>query len=154
MGISYTKTVKIPCRYCQKSYWQGKLSAHEKSCVMNPICVSYCAVCRSPVKQRGAITCSKVCSNKHTPRRPRKIIPSDQTYRKICFEHHEKKCVVCGESNIVAVHHYDHNKKNNCPTNLVPLCPTHHTYVHSSFEHMVKSQIDAYVTEFQKRYRV
>ena len=154
MGVSYIKTVKILCQFCQKSYWQGKLSAHEKSCLLNPVNVSYCALCQSPVKQRGAITCSKVCSNKHTPRRPKNIIPTEQTYRKICFEYHEKKCIICDEPNIVAVHHYDHNKKNNCPTNLVPLCPTHHTYVHSSFAYIVNCQIDVYVTSFRNKYRV
>ena len=53
-------------------------------------------------------------------------------YQTIAFKHHEKKCVVCGFDAIVAVHHYDHNKENNDPKNLIPLCPNHHEMIHHS----------------------
>ena len=153
MGIvSYTKSKKISCQYCKNMYWQGKLIAHEKSCILNPVHIKYCAICHTPVNKRKAMTCSVVCSNKHTPRRPRNLKISDQTYRKICFSFHQKQCIICGEQNIVAVHHYDHNRNNNCPTNLVPMCLTHHQYVHSSFNHMVKDAMDLYVRKFAIRY--
>ncbi len=63
-------------------------------------------------------------------------------YRSICWRHHEKKCIICGESKIVAVHHYDHNHGNNEPSNLIPLCPTHHCYVHSKHRDEVQGKID------------
>lgn len=59
--------------------------------------------------------------------------------------------MICGEDKIVAVHHYDHNHYNNDPANLVPLCPTHHQYVHSRYKDEVKSIIDDYVRKFRGR---
>lgn len=40
-------------------------------------------------------------------------------------------CEVCGYSVIavIQVHHIDGNRKNNQPSNLIPLCPTHHVEV-------------------------
>lgn len=42
-------------------------------------------------------------------------------------------------------HHYDGNKNNNAPENLVPLCPTHHRYWHSRFRYIIKKRIDEYI---------
>ena len=55
-----------------------------------------------------------------------------------------KRSVVCGEDKIVAVHHYDHNHENNDPKNLIPLCPTHHAYVHSRYANEVLPYIEKY----------
>lgn len=63
-------------------------------------------------------------------------------YRKVCFHYHEPICIICGEDKIVAVHHYDENKENFSPENLIPMCPTHHQYVHSNFAHLVEEQIE------------
>lgn len=71
------------------------------------------------------------------------------SYVIICFRYHEKKCVCCDEKNIVEVHHYDNNKKNNKPENLIPLCPTHHKYWHSKFRSLIRSIIDEYVENFK-----
>ena len=71
-------------------------------------------------------------------------------YMKICFRYHERKCVYCGEKNIVEVHHYDGNKENNCPENLIPLCPTHHQYWHSKFRNIIKLTVDEYIMKFLK----
>ena len=69
----------------------------------------------------------------------------------ICFRSHEKKCVCCNEKNIVEVHHYDGNKKNDNPENLIPLCPTHHRYWHSRFRHLVKPKVDKYIKIFEAK---
>jgi len=73
-------------------------------------------------------------------------------YIRICFRYHPKKCVCCNETNIVEVHHYDNNKENNSPENLIPLCPTHHQYWHSRFRHLIKTKIDKYIVEFKKNF--
>lgn len=70
-----------------------------------------------------------------------------ENYRELCFRHHEKKCVVCGEEKVVSVHHIDEDHSNNDPKNLVPLCPTHHQYVHSRFKDEVEPIIENYVAE-------
>ena len=54
----------------------------------------------------------------------------------------------CGEDKIVEVHHYDGNRSNNKPINLVPLCPTHHRYWHSKYKYIVKDVVDIYVNNF------
>ena len=66
-------------------------------------------------------------------------------YQTIAFKHHEKKCVVCGFDKIVAVHHYDQNKENNDPSNLIPLCPNHHEMIHHS---LYSNEIDVVVKEY------
>ena len=66
-------------------------------------------------------------------------------YKTICFAHHAKKCVVCDERNIIAVHHHNEDHYDNRPENLVPMCPTHHEYMHSSFRCLVEKIVDEYV---------
>lgn len=70
---------------------------------------------------------------------------ANSSYRFICFKHHEKKCIICGEDKIVAVHHYDGNNKNNNPKNLVPLCPTHHQYWHSKHKNLIEEKVKDFV---------
>ena len=43
------------------------------------------------------------------------------------------------------VHHYDENHYNNDPRNLIPLCPTHHQYVHSRYKDEIICTIDEYI---------
>ena len=95
-------------------------------------------------------TCSRSCSNTHF--RSGINNPNYKTgdnYRAICFKYHKKECIICGEDRIVSVHHYDENHDNNEITNLVPLCPTHHHYVHSRYKDLVQREIDEYVFQFK-----
>lgn len=48
------------------------------------------------------------------------------TYHKIT-----NKCIVCGFSTVVDLHHLDNNRKNNLIENLVGLCPNHHRMIHN-----------------------
>lgn len=54
-----------------------------------------------------------------------------ETYRDICFKSKKHECVYCGEKELVDVHHLDEDKTNNVIENLIPLCPTHHRYMHT-----------------------
>lgn len=69
-------------------------------------------------------------------------------YRTICFAHHDKSCVICSESLIVEVHHLDGDHNNNHPTNLIPLCPTHHQYWHSTHRNIIENDILIYHQKF------
>lgn len=69
-------------------------------------------------------------------------------YATICFAYHKKECIICGEQNIVEVHHFDEDHDNNDPSNLIPLCPTHHQYWHSRYKYM----IETVVTDYHKRF--
>lgn len=132
------------CTYCEKEISSRGVKNHEKSCYLNPKNLKLCKICNNPIKNyktsKGA--CSTSCANKLFKNR----IKDDRlNYRTLCFRYHEKKCVICGEDKIVAVHHYDHNHKNNGVDNLVPLCPTHHQYVHSAYHDEVIEKIDDYL---------
>ena len=76
---------------------------------------------------------------------------SELNYQTICFKYHEKKCIICGETRIVAAHHYDHDHSNNDWKNLIPMCPTHHQYVHSKYCHLVEKEMRRYVDNLPAR---
>lgn len=141
---------KVSCQHCNKETTVGNIKKHEDSCFMNPKVMQRCAVCDSIIKnyKTSKGTCSRSCANKFFRSGEDNGNWKGSKYQSICFNHHDKKCVVCGEDKIVAVHHYDHNHENNDPKNLVPLCPTHHSYVHSRYVSEVQPVIDEYVKKF------
>lgn len=63
----------------------------------------------------------------------------------LCWKNHEHQCVICGEQNIVAVHHFNGKHDDNRPENLVPMCPTHHQYWHSKFRSLIEEKVNTYV---------
>lgn len=123
------------------------IKRHETFCYLNPKNKKLCPVCGKIIKNIKATTCSSNCANKFFSKKKQKPKTS---YRTICFEYHEKKCIVCGEDKIVSVHHYDGNHKNNDPCNLIPLCPTHHQYIHSKYKKFVLPIINKYRKKFIK----
>lgn len=105
-----------------------------------------CSVCSNPIKHyKTSKTCGYSCSNTLFRSGPNNPNWKDSTYTTTCFHYHTKECVICQESNIVEVHHLDENHKNNSPSNLIPLCPTHHQYWHSRYRHIVEPQIRKYI---------
>lgn len=81
-------------------------------------------------------------------RRKAQIGEVTDTYTEVCWKHHEKVCVVCGEYRVVAAHHHNGYHWDNRPENLVPLCPTHHTYWHSKHKYLIEDVINEYVLRF------
>lgn len=122
-----------------------KLSRIEKIC---PVCTNKFETVINHRDEK--ITCSHSCAN--TFFRSGRNNPNwkDDRYTTTCWEYHKKECIICGENKIVTVHHYDENHNNNSPDNLVPLCPTHHQYVHSRFRDLVIDQIEIYLYNFNK----
>jgi len=41
-----------------------------------------------------------------------------------------QKCLICGFSKVVELHHLDNNHKNSLKENLIGLCPNHHKMIH------------------------
>ena len=117
-----------------------------------------CPVCNSEfITKEGhkneKQTCSHSCANTYFRSGKNNGAYKEDTevgYRRLCFRYHKQECVVCGENLIVEVHHYDENHFNNNVNNLVPLCPTHHQYVHSRHKYKVISKIDNYVKDFKR----
>lgn len=94
-----------------------------------------------PSVMKDKVTCGYQCSNTYFRSGPDNPNWKQDSYRTTCFHYHSKECVICGESNIVEVHHLDENHSNNQPENLIPLCPTHHQYWHSIWQSRKYSSI-------------
>ena len=121
--IKYQKIIKI-CPVCNKEFFVRSGEPREK------------------------VVCSHSCSNSFFRSGINNPNWKSSAYRSTCFFSHEKKCIICGEQKIVSVHHFDENKKNNLPENLIPLCPTHHQYVHSRFSFEIMDKIEEYRKQF------
>ena len=147
---------KVPCRFCNKLYAKTVISRHEDACLKNPQVLlkkqKTCPVCKVTF-YTTATTCSTGCANTYFRsgiNNPNHRSSSATAYITICFSFHKKECIICGESNIVEVHHFDEDHTNNSPENLIPLCPTHHQYFHSKFRDVVSTRIITYRDNFIK----
>lgn len=140
-NLDKANNVKRTCIHCGKNFTLANIKKHESACV-KPL--KECPVCGT-MHSKGGVTCSYGCSN--TFFRSGKNNPNwgENNYRHICFEAHGKKCIVCGEEKILAVHHLNENHNDNRAENLVPLCPTHHQYVHSKYKADVQPYIDKFL---------
>lgn len=115
-----------------------------------------CPVCQTPFdtligSRDEKTTCSCSCANTHFrsgENSPVRKPDSESRSATICWRYHIKRCVICNEERIVEAHHYNKDHNDNRPENFVPLCPTHHQYVHSRFCDIVQTTIDKYVENF------
>ncbi len=142
---------KTSCKFCGKIISITGIKSHEEWCYLNPIRIKNCPICEKPIKNyKVNKTCSHKCGvllgknpdcisiNQHI----------DLNYRSICFNYHKKECVICGEELCIEVHHVDGNRSNNDLSNLVPLCPTHHKYIHHmEYCYIIKECIFDYINE-------
>jgi hypothetical protein len=140
------------CKFCGKFFLSSNISKHENMCFLNPENIKLCKVCNSPIKnfKTSKGTCSRSCANKLFRTGENHGNWKQDRYQTTCFAHHDKKCVVCNEDKIVEVHHLDHNKSNNNPENLIPLCPTHHQYWHSRYRVIIEDIVFDYISEWKK----
>jgi hypothetical protein len=119
-----------------------------------------CPVCQQEfiTKWKKQVTCGYSCSNSYF--RSEENHPNwkpysekkrkNDVYKRICFKHHKHECIICKESVVIDVHHFDANCSNNSPQNLVPLCPTHHRYLHcQAGKDLIYDKVIAYVEHFK-----
>lgn len=146
------QSMKIKCRHCEKLIFPHSVERHDKVCHLHPDNIKLCKVCNTPIKnwRESKGTCSHACANKLFRTGENHGNWKPERYQTTCFEHHERKCVVCGEDKVVAVHHMDHNKKNNDPSNLIPMCPTHHQYWHSKYRSLIENKVLSYIESWKK----
>jgi hypothetical protein len=111
-----------------------------------PVCNTEFETKKNHVSEKT--TCSHKCSNTFFRSGVDNPNWKNDTYRSTCFLYHEHKCVICDEDKILDVHHFDLDRNNNNPNNLIPLCPTHHMYYHSRYKDEVESQIIKYRNVF------
>lgn len=124
---------------------KGELAKNRVKILVCPVCSTEFEVPR----YLDQVTCSYGCANSHFRSGEDHPNWSEDYYRTTCFVHHDKECVVCGEDLIVEVHHLDHDRSNNGPDNLIPMCPTHHQYWHSRYRHLVEEQVLSYLRGWQ-----
>ena len=139
--------IKRPCRFCARLFSSSGLHNHEPACAENPENKRTCPQCGKDFSGKST-TCSRACANSYFRSGDNHPNWREEQYRSTCFLHHEKECVVCGEDKIVEVHHLDENRKNNDPSNLIPLCPTHHKYWHSRFRYLVEATVTNYLNDW------
>lgn len=140
---------KGKCDHCDRTMLTSGLPQHMLHCYLNPVNIKLCPVCNTPIKNwRTSKTCGYSCSNTLFRSGPNNGAWKDSAYITTCFHHHEKKCVVCDEFRIVEVHHLDENHNNNDPSNLIPLCPTHHKYWHSRYKHLIEKRVLEYIQKW------
>ena len=133
--------IKRPCCHCDKLFTTGNVKKHEAACSANPNNQKVCPVCGCLHHKKGT-TCSHGCANTYFRSNINHPNWKEDRYQTTCFHYHKKECIICGEKNIVEVHHYDENHYNNDPRNLVPLCPTHHQYLHSHFKNLIITEVN------------
>ena len=122
----------------------------EKMC---PVCGNKFKTKKGHLKEQT--TCSYSCSNTYFRSGENNGGWKEEVYRTTCFLHHKKKCIICDEKRIVSVHHYDENRKNNSLENLMPMCPTHHTYWHNrQYKYLVEKKVDKYRKNFIKNMKL
>lgn len=130
------------------SHLRSRPEKHERIIKVCPICNKEFTTIKGIKTEK--ITCSYSCSNSYFRSGSYNPNWKDNNYRIKCFMYHKKECIVCGENKIVAVHHYDENKKNNKIDNLIPLCPTHHQYIHSKYKNEIIEIVEQYRNKFLK----
>lgn len=140
---------KFPCKYCSVLRGKSNLSKHENTCYLNPTIIKHCIVCNNVLKNKNTVTCGYACSNTHHRTGENSGNYKGTSYRSICFKHHLKSCIICGETKIVAVHHLDENHLNDDPANLIPMCPTHHQYWHSKYKYLIIDKVTNYIDNWK-----
>ena len=141
----------IGCKFCNKPVLICSIKKHETSCYLSPDNLVKCKVCDAPIKDylHSKGTCSRSCANKYFRSGEDNGNWSGGHYQTLCFSKHKKECVVCKEAKIVAVHHFNEDHSDDSIENLIPLCPTHHMYMHSKFKIEILHIVEEYVRQFK-----
>ena len=150
LNLKKASQTKLVCLYCSKLFSSGNLKRHENACDKNPVNQKQCPVCKK-MHAKKSVTCSYACSNTHFRSGINNGNWKDDSYQTTCWYHHGKKCLVCNEEKIVEVHHVNGIHNDNQPENLVPLCPTHHQYMHSRYKQEIEYIVNEYVEKFKLR---
>lgn len=112
-----------------------------------------CPICEiefeTKIGKKEKTTCSKSCAVPYFKSGPNHPNWNDNAYRSTCFYYHKKICIICDEKNTLEVHHYDKNRNNNNPENLIPLCPTHHRYMHTKYKDLIEDKIIKFINDFK-----
>lgn len=164
-----TKKVTKPCNECGKQhevrqydldrgygkYCSRKCSYNNQSRQNKKKPNVECYTCNKPIyrnasrraaSKSGLFFCSRTCKDQEQNiggalKLDHYGTSLSESYKNVCWEYNEKKCIICDESLIVAVHHINENHNDNRPDNLAPLCMNHHSYIHSRHKGLIIDKI-------------
>lgn len=105
-----------------------------------PVC-NKVFVTRNHPKKEGT-TCSKSCAATWFKTGDTNPNWKGKSYRNAAFKKYGHKCFVCDETKVLDVHHLDGNHNNNSVENILPMCPTHHRYLHSKYKQEIETKIN------------
>ncbi len=111
-----------------------------------PVCNKEFEVILTRIKSASKVTCSHGCANTYF----RSGINAGgykgkETAGRSLIKHSGLPlncCAVCNETEVIDLHHIDEDRSNNAPSNFVPLCPTHHAYIH-------RGKVDLIINELE-----
>ena len=89
-------------------------------------------------------TCSHLCANTFFKQAQKdEVLPEQYAYR--AKRAGMVKCAICSETEVVDIHHIDEDRNNNDLDNLMPLCPTHHAYIHRGKFPLIEKKVLDYL---------
>lgn len=138
-GSTFLKAIN---RVSDKNYCTVECAHHART---NRVVVT-CSGCHTDIQRArneltksksGLYFCSRSCKDEAQRiggikeiQPPHYGTKTNRVYRDIAFTHYKPECVICGFDKVIHVHHIDGNHTNDCPSNLIPLCPNHHGMAH------------------------
>jgi len=99
-------------------------------------------------KEYKILTCSRACSGaypEYINSRVTNKVGVAASYPIVAKRAGLTSCCICGESEVLDIHHLDENHENNDLSNLVPLCPTHHAYLHRGKSDLIFDKLIDYL---------
>ena len=129
-GLDFNKHTSKPieyetrqCLHCGKDF---QVSIHNKNTFKVRTCSHYCSANYSEYKL------SRVAN---------KIGSLATSYPLVAKRNNLTYCGICGESEVIDIHHIDEDRDNNDISNLVALCPNHHAYIHRGKGHLILDKL-------------
>jgi hypothetical protein len=123
------KTLELEARNCVHCGSQFHVSVHDKN-------------------KYKVLTCSSACSGaypEYIKKRVKAKVGEATSYPIVAKRAGMIACCICGESEVLDIHHLDEDSSNNDINNLVPLCPTHHAYMHRGKSDLIFSTLLEYL---------
>jgi hypothetical protein len=113
------------------------------------VAVKVCPMCGIEFSTRlggkkEKVTCSHLCANNYFKQAQKDEVGPEQ-YSIRAKRMGMDSCCVCGEREVLDIHHIDMDRSNNTMDNLMPLCPTHHMYIHRGKLDLIIDRIEEYL---------
>jgi hypothetical protein len=124
------KTIEFEVRNCVHCGKEFSVSLHDKS-------------------KYKVLTCSHSCSGAYPEYIKRRVVnkigSEAKSYPIVAKRAGLTFCCICGEKEVVDIHHLDEDRTNDSIDNLVALCPTHHAYMHRGKSDLILDKLIAYL---------